>query len=371
VEKAEENHPHGTQLYDDEVSGLRVVVGKRGSSFKFVGRINDGSERYISVVLGRTTDLSLKAARTRSVELRLALKRGEDPRIKKKAVPTVGEAADRYLESRGKELRPRTQEWYREKVDRPLAHLKKVPMDRLEREQMRALHEKITKNSGPGEANGALRVLKMLYNDVARTHDLPPNPVSRGVRLHRNVPRDWAISPSDLPALWRDLDAMEDRIRRGCWLVMLLTGLRSHDSRSMRWKELDEDGVLSVPCPKGGEMKAFKLPLPKMVLQVLEEVRELTKPLESEYIFPSPSSKSGYLEHISRTDTFDYAPHMMRHTWRTLALEAGVDVGMTMVLMNHRPAGVTWGYVTRANLLGPMREAAEKVAAKIASYRGR
>jgi hypothetical protein len=53
-----------------------------------------------------------------------------------------------------------------------------------------------------------------------------------------------------------------------------------------------------------------------------------------------------------------------------MALEAGVDLQMAMVLLNHRPAGVTWNYVTRANLLGPMREASERVATLILSHRG-
>ena len=61
----------------------------------------------------------------------------------------------------------------------------------------------------------------------------------------------------------------------------------------------------------------------------------------------------------------------MRHTYRTMCMEAGVDLGMTMVLLNHRPAGVTWNYVTRANLLGPMREATEWVAALIVGHRNR
>ena len=43
VNRAAEDHPPGTQLYDAEVSGLRVVVGTRGCSYKFVGRINDGT----------------------------------------------------------------------------------------------------------------------------------------------------------------------------------------------------------------------------------------------------------------------------------------------------------------------------------------
>ncbi|WP_127900558.1 tyrosine-type recombinase/integrase [Solirhodobacter olei] len=370
VARAREQHAPGTQLYDEEVSGLRVVVGKTGCSYKFVGRINDGTDRYVSIALGRTTDLSLRSARERSTELRLALRRGTDPRTPKVSVPTVAEALERYLAGRP-DLSPATHKWYREKITGPLKSVARLPADRIDREAVRTLHERLTRRCGPYGANGAMRLLKLVLNDVARTHDLPPNPVSRGVRMNRETPRDWAVPPEEMPLLWRRLDAMEDRVRRGAWLVMLLTGLRSHDARSMRWEHLDADGLLAVPNPKGGEAKAFRLPLPRLLRQELEEVRELTRPLESPFVFPSPSAKSGHIEQQRRIASFPYAPHGMRHTYRTMALEAGVDLQMAMVLMNHRPAGVTWNYVTRANLLGPMRDASERVAGLIASYRGK
>jgi hypothetical protein len=132
VNRATEDHPPGTQLHDAEVSGLRVVVGKRGCSYKFVGRINDGTDRYVSVVLGRTGDVALRTARERSTELRLALRRGEDPRTPKASVPTVAETLDRYLEGRT-DLSPRTQQWYRQKIEGPLRSLAKLPADRVDR----------------------------------------------------------------------------------------------------------------------------------------------------------------------------------------------------------------------------------------------
>ena len=368
VARAAEEHPPGAQIYDSEAKGLRVVVGKTGCSYKHVGRINDGTDRYVSVVIGRTDAVSLRTARERSAELRLALKRGEDPRRPKARTPTVSEALERYLDSRP-DLAKHTQDWYRQKAEGPLKSLLKLPADRVEREQCRDLHEKLTRTIGPYGANGSMRVLKLLLNDVARTHDMPPNPVSRGVRLHRERARDWALGADDLPELWRRLDAMEDRLRRACWLVMLLTGLRSNDARSIRWEDIDADGVLTVPCPKGGESKAFRLPLCRFLLQEIEATRELTRPLESPFVFPSPTARRGYIEQLRRRDSFPYAPHQLRHTYRNMCLEAGVDVAMTMVLMNHRPAGVTWNYVTRATLLGPMREAVERVSAHFTTLR--
>ncbi|MDP3492854.1 MAG: tyrosine-type recombinase/integrase [Hyphomonadaceae bacterium] len=359
----------GKQVYDDQVSGLRIVVGKKSASFKLVGFLNDGTGRYFSSMIGRTDEVSLKTARTRAIDLKQKARQGVDPRKPKSTVPTLDEALQRYLDSRGASLQPRTRDWYAEKVQGPLSSLRKLPVDRIDREQVRALHERITKKNGPACANGSMRTLKLLLNDVARTVDLPANPVSRAVRLNEERPRDWSVAPDDMPELWRRLDAMSDRVRRACWLLMLTTGLRCHDARSMKWAHIDADGIVTLPSPKGGPSKAFKLPLPRLFLQALEEVRELTKPFESEYVFASAVSKSGYIEQMRRTDEFGWAPHAMRHTYRCYALEAGIDFQTITLLMNHANPHVSFNYITRHNMIGHMAEMQEKVCAKLVSYR--
>jgi integrase len=359
------------QHHDDEVPGLRVVVGRRSASYKLVGRINDRSGRYVSIIVGRTDEISLKSARDKAHELRLAMRRGEDPRVKRADTPTVATAWARYLATRGTELRPRTVEFYREKVERSLSSIATVPMDRLDRETVRALHERLTARAGPYSANGTMRTLKMLYNDAARSHDLPPNPVTRGVRLNKQHARDWAISPLEMPAMWRTLDALADRTKAACWLTMLLTGLRRADAANVRWEHLDADGVLLVPSPKGGPDRSFRTPLPRLLLQEVERFRQETTPLGSPFLFPFAAGGKGRGTAMRRTDEFPYAPHQMRHTYRTFALEAGVDFQTVTLLMNHRPANVSWHYVTRAHLMGHMRQAQERIAEAISQYRGR
>jgi integrase len=368
VERALKEREPGSQVYDGESPGLRLVVRRRGASYKHVGRINDGTGRYVSVTIGRADDVSLRTARERSTGLRLALRRGEDPRTPKASVPTLAEAMDRYLEGRP-DLSPETVKWYRQKLAGSLKSLAKLPADRIDREQVRSLHEKLTRTVGTYGANGAMRTLKLLLNDVARTHDLPPNPVSRAVRMNKEEPRDWAVGPREMPALWRRLDSMEDRVRRACWLLMLTTGLRCSNARSVRWEHLDADGVLLVPRAKSG--RSFRLPLPRLTIQELEEVREITRPLESPFVFASASSESGHIEQMRRTDAFPYAPHAMRHTYRTWALEAGVDFQSVTMLMDHSNPHVSFNYVTRAHLTGHLRECQERVCSLIVSHRGR
>ena len=81
VTAARDNHSPGNQIHDELVSGLRLVVGKTSCFYKLVGWVNGGSARYVSIVIGRTDEVSLKSARDETTRLRLELRRVFDPRV--------------------------------------------------------------------------------------------------------------------------------------------------------------------------------------------------------------------------------------------------------------------------------------------------
>lgn len=359
VNKAGDDYPAGTQLHDSDVSGLRLIVGKTSSSFKLVDRVNDGSKKYVSVIIGRTDEVTLRTARDEATRLRLDMRRGVDPRRPKSTVPTFEEALDRYLGARNG-LSPRTVEFYRSQI-KPLSTIRKTPCDKIDRETVRAIHEKLSK-AGPYGANAAMRTLKAVLNDVARTYDLPPNPVTRAVRMNKEKPRDWAIGPDDMPLLWRRLDGMEDRIRRACWLLMMFTGLRVGNAQAAEWDHLDGD-LLFIPKAKSG--RSFTVPLPAVVVQALAEL-----PRVGRFIFPAASA-SGHIAELRRCEAFPYAPHQMRHSYRTHALEAGVDFQAVTLLMDHSNPHVSFRYVTRDHLTGHLKECQDRIAARLLGFRGR
>ncbi|MCQ8186427.1 tyrosine-type recombinase/integrase [Parvularcula maris] len=361
VDRCMEEVGAGKQLYDTQVKGFRVVVGKRSASYKLVTGINDGTGRVVSVMIGRTDEVSLKTARQLATEANVAARRGEDPRRLKSTAPTVREAMERHVAT--KSLRPTTVDWYRHQTE---VHLKKVadmPMDKLDRETCRSLHERLTKDVSPTTANGALRVLKALYNDVARTMDLPPNPVSLAVRMHKDKERDWAVEPKDMAEAWKAIDGIENPVMRAAWATMMLTGLRANDVRNLRWDDIDENGVAFIREPKGGESRAFRLPLPRAVLDEIEALRSW-----SPWVFPA-KSRSGHIESFKRKGGFWLSPHMCRHTYRSFCAMTGVPLEVCMALMNHKGQGVTFRYVTRAALEETMRVQAERVAEAMLAYR--
>lgn len=368
VDGAQRDHPPGFQLYCDAVPGLRVKVGQKSASYRYVGTCNDGRNTPVSLTIGRTDAMTLKQAQQRARELKLQLSSGHDPRAnrRKADVPTVSEALEEYLATRSRDLSPKTVTWYRGMLDGPLRSLAKRRMDELSRDECRRAHERITEQSGPYFANGAMRCLKALHNDVARTHDLPPNPVSRAVKMNREMPRDAAILPEHMPEMWNALDAIDDPMRRTAWTTCVLTGLRSADVRSARWSNLSNDGVLFVPEPKG--RRSFHLPLPTHLLGVLEEHREHTRPWESDFVFPA-RSRSGHMESLRRSPAFDYHPHQFRHGLRSYGLLAGVDEQVIKLILNHKDASVTGGYLTKAVVVEPMRRGIEAIAETLLSYR--
>ena len=131
----------GSLLYDSEAKGLRLVRGSTGSSYKHMGRINRRGGRYVTISIGRADEVTLREARTLSAEVRLKLKRGEDPRRPTSSVPTVREALERYLLR--DDLTERTKDFYRKNAEGPLRPLLNVPMDEIDREEVRTLHETV------------------------------------------------------------------------------------------------------------------------------------------------------------------------------------------------------------------------------------
>jgi integrase len=70
------------------------------------------------------------------------------------------------------------------------------------------------------------------------------------------------MGAADLPAWWAQLQALSNPIRRELHLFMLLSGLRRNDVLTARWENFDDKRPsLRVPSPKGGEDRAFELPL--------------------------------------------------------------------------------------------------------------
>lgn len=279
-ELAEQAAP-GDLYWDDKIRGLLLLAGKKTKTWYAQREVKDGEtgiRKTARVKLGRFPDLSVQEARQQAKEELRKMEAGRNPHDERKADLTVQAAIEEYVRA-GVDLRPKTLYTYRYHLDHYLNGLAAVPLSQLGSKPaiVRHLHQELTTKHGKGTANSVLRTISAAYNGaLALGLDLPQNPVTRPgvIRWHRLKPRDRRIPEDGFTAWAQAVMTIQNPIRRALQCFLLLTGQRDEATRLMRWEHIDfKRGLVHYPSPKGGEAKAFDLPMSEPVRQVLKFVR--------------------------------------------------------------------------------------------------
>jgi integrase len=174
-----------------------------------------------------------------------------------------------------------------------------------------------------------------------------------------------------MPEFWRAIGEIRNPVRADLVRVLILTGLRSLDARTIEWADIagldGDEPTLHRPNPKGGPKKAFTVPISSAVAEVFRRRRAENETLfpGCPLVFPTTDHTGRGVTHIKNAEEdslrgFGYTPHRARDTFATACEESGVSVLATKVLLNHRDKTITEGYQRLS--LGHLREAAEKVA---------
>lgn len=376
---------------DSKIAGFHVWVGKSTKTFRFqyeTPRVNGQRGSTMVEWLGEHPHASAEEARAKALEIVALRARGEPiPRgfaVTPETSPSLTfraawEAYKAAITKEGKSIR--TIADYQDKFDRHLKAWHDKPLASIKREDVVAEHAAITErarqaragqkySSGKYAANGTMRFARAVWNyakDELETPGLPErNPFRSGKLFHREKARNTGMGVAELPAWWAQLRALANPIRRELHLFMLLTGLRRTDVLTARWTNFDPSRPsLRLPSPKGGEDRAFELPLSAAMLDCLERVKEAGRtyyPEESKtWIFPAPGGHVAEVKEEGR-QKLSHTGHALRHSFRTLAAAAGVDRLRLKILMNHAiDDDVTDAYANVPALFASLLEAQDQI----------
>jgi integrase len=383
TDKAVARLPYAEQkqykVRDPEVAGFFVLIGKRRKSFMAQGEFwRDGVREFAAQVkLGEFGDLSTREARSKAKEVLGLIARGQRPGESPRTMPgsvTLRQAWERYRDAhmKRKGRSAGTIENYRDHMERLFADWLDKPLARLGRQPNLVLerHDKITDANGPYIANGSMRSLRAVYNHARKSNpDIPPvNPVT-AIDWNKERRRNTGMGMNDVGGWLKELHALPNPLRREFHLLTLLSGSRPAALKNVRVEHIDlRQRLLGIPRPKGGEEKAFDIPLSRPMIRCIIRTIRLGRVLYPEqakhWLFPADSETGHLVEHKEDRDVLSKWGNDLRQSYRTLGQAAGVSELDIHLLMNHSLPGVNAGYITRDKLLRDhLRKQQERISA--------
>jgi len=376
--------------WSDATPGFGLLVGAASKAWIAQRDLPGGATRRVT--LGQYPEMSLTQAKKAATTKLAAMIEGVDPAAERRArvreqqrkeheTYTLRQALENHVGfMKSKKCAQRSIDTLRDCVERLLVAWLDKPLINVTRKDCIERHRVLTETRGPVAANRTLRCFRACWHSAQRLFEqLPPHPVL--VVYNKQSRKQSPIAWPELPAWWAGVDALDNPIRRDLNLVVLFTGLRSEDARTIRWEHVDFDkGTLHRPKPKGGVDRAFTIPLAAHTLGILAK-RKLDNRIrfhdDGGWVFPTRDT-AGNVVHVRDARQTAYiegedeklrkvttAPtlHRLRDTFATACLEAGVGMTETKCLMNHTlPSGdVTQGYQRPS--IEHLRGCVEKVAA--------
>ncbi len=285
---------------------------------------------------------------------------------------TLAAAFGKYKELMIKKRRsPRTIADYSFKFERHLARWHSTPLGTIRRSDVEKLHAQLTRSVGPYLANGVMRVAHAVYAYALKDLELPNlpplNPFRSRNLFNKEAPRKDAVGSRSAPDWFNELLALDNGVRREMHWMTYLSGLRRRTVTALAWRDVSiRNRVAFIRSPKGGEERAFSIPLSRAIIRCLCRARIAGRQIDGvrarRWVFPSVTSKSGHVEEIKERK-LSTVGHGLRRSYRTAHGARGTDRLRTKLLLNHQiDRDVTDAYASPGEMSTELRELQEAVS---------
>ncbi len=405
--------------YDAELPGFGVRITAGGSRSLILNYRADGVERRITLA---TLPARLSAedgrrifegARKEAARLKAAVKyEGADPMGKRhqyREAPTVADLCERFMTDHLPKKRPSTQRDYGAIIDRIiLPAIGRQRVADLSHADIDDMHRGASKTA-PFRANRAVAITSRMLNLAIKWGWRTDNP-AKGIERNPEPPRERYLTPAELTALAKALDAHEDQMIADLIRLLLITGARSGEVKAAEWSQFDlEHGIWTKPSSHTKQKRSHRFPLSHIAIQLLTDLKQRAEidiaeleratrragPIEADrlrqriewtrrYVFPAARGETGHITEIKKAwaqicraaglvetrivngkkkIVHTVRPHDLRHTNASLLASAGMSLPIIGRMLGHTQAQTTMRY---AHLLDdPLRKAAEAVGTVI------
>lgn len=350
--------PKRRVIFDEATTGLALVVSPKGKkSFSIVAR--DPLGKQVWKRIGEPALMTVAEARAVAAMAVERVKAGELAVVPApepvKAPETFKHVAERFLarwvdgggkKQDGEPLRT-AGEIKRQFKSYLYPRWEAKPFLSIRRRTVTELLDELVDNNGPVQADRVLATLSKLfgwYRQYDEDYVSPVIPEMRRSGSYADRSRKRVLTDDEIRTLWITCE------RAGTFgaliKVALLTGQRRAKLAKMRWPDI-KDGVWTIAAEAREKVNAGTLPLPKMVLAVIEAQPEING---NPYVFAGRGDKafnsfSACKAHFDKkAKIVPWVLHDLRRTARSLMARAGVRAEVAERSLGHVLGGVPATY---------------------------
>lgn len=273
---------------------------------------------------------------------------------------TVAGLLDKYLRWSGTAKRPSSSRRDGTLAQALVAKLGSMPLHSLNAQAFEAYRaQRLAEGKTRATVNREHALLRHALNLGKQWGLVEINPLS-DVKSFQEHPRVRYLTETEEPKLLAACRASKSELLYHFVRLLLLTGLRDGEARSLAWEDLDEAGrALTVRESKTGPRM---IPLSEAALELLREI-----PRTGSLVFPVGSFRHGWHLACERAGIQGLRIHDLRRTFSTRLAKAGVDLVTIGTLLGHARPGTSLMYLSTSterlrigvNLLTAPKQSAE------------
>jgi integrase len=253
---------------------------------------------------------------------------------------------DRYLEAKQDVLRPNSYKAAKRYLGEHWKPLHGRPLDAIKRADVAARLQETIKAYGRTSAARGRDNLSALFGWAMKEGLCEANPVlATNDPTEGMQPRDRVLNDDEIRAIWNACDDDDSgRIVR----LLLLTGCRREEIGSLKWSEVNDTGLMTIPGTRTKNRRTLELTLPAIAVDIL---RLVPRQDDRDFVFGRfGRAFSGWSAAKLRLDSrivmatgkplSPWRLHDLRRTMRTGLGKLGVQPHVAELAINHVKGGV-------------------------------
>lgn len=317
-------------------------------------RYKDTNGKTCHAKLGRTSEITLDAARKQAASLKAQIANGVNPKADEKPKAEALNFHDFFYTHMLPYITPRLRSWkrseelFRLRIDGAFG---KKRLDQLDRHEMQVfLTGLLASGLRPASVNHHAKLCRHALNLAVEWGMLDKNPLSKIPLFQEDNKVERYMDEKQLGQLLNVLKTDDNRVPALICMWLLSTGCRCGEALKCTVAQIDEaNRVWRVPASNTKARKVRAIPLNLSALDVLAELRKLGS--QGEYLFVNKRTGRPYTTIVKTWSNMRLKaglPHVrihdLRHQYASFLVNAGRTLFEVQQILGHSDPSVTQRY---------------------------